>query len=376
MKSPRTIAGLAVLSMVVLAGCSSSGPATSTSTPSYQHSGPNAVGVTTLDLGSAGPVFGERLATVYYPAAAATFASHPKFSYTEASTLPASFQALVPPQYNPVTTVDAYTDAPASRNGPYPIVLFSHGAGGERLLYSNLLTGIASWGYVVVSTDYYEYGLAAQVLKSTVRPTAAQDSAVMKSTLTAVEQASAGSISVLSGVANPKKVAAVGHSAGGGTAFDTLNSPRLTTAVGWAPVAPSGKPSSKPVMLIGAEGDQVVPPATVRKTYRSFSGPKVLVEISGEGHNTYTDICTAIRSGHGGLISYAIAQHLISAKLANLGINGCQENDLPATRFWPVVQYYTVLQLQNQFHGDPGAMIPSPPPGQFPGFAVTVTQSS
>ena len=146
--------------------------------------------------------------------------------------------------------------------------------------------------------------------------------------------------------------------------------------MGWAPVAPSGKPSSKPVMLIGAEGDQVVPPATVRKTYRSFSGPKVLIEISGEGHNTYTDICTAIRSGHGGLISYAIAQHLISAKLANLGINGCQANDLPATRFWPVVQYYTVLQLQNQFHGDPGAMIPSPPPGQFPGFAVTVTQSS
>ncbi len=128
MKSPRTIAGLAVLSMVVLAGCSSSGPATSTSTPSYQHSGPNAVGVTTLDLGSAGPVFGERLATVYYPAAAATFASHPKFSYTEASTLPTAFQAVVPPQYNPMTTVDAYTDAPGSTNGPYPVVLFSHGA--------------------------------------------------------------------------------------------------------------------------------------------------------------------------------------------------------------------------------------------------------
>ena len=162
-------------------------------------------------------------------------------------------------------------------------------------------------------------------------------------------------------------MAAVGHSAGGGTAFDTLNSPLLTTAVGWAPVAPSGKPSSKPVMLIGAEGDQVVPPATVRKTYRSLPGPKVLVEISGEGHNTYTDICVAIRSGHGGLISYAIAQHLISAKLANFGINGCRENDLPATRFWPVVQYYTVLQLQNQFHGDPGQRFLAPRRGSFRG---------
>ena len=79
----------------------------------------------------------------------------------------------------------------------------------------------------------------------------------------------------------------------------------MRTAVGWAPVGPAGTPSSKPVLLIGAEGDTVVPPAEVRRTYRSFRGPKALVEISGEGHNTYTDICTGIRSG-GGLIRYAI----------------------------------------------------------------------
>ena len=39
------------------------------------------------------------------------------------------------------------------------------------------------------------------------------------------------------------------------------------------------------------------------------------------------------------------------------------------------MQYYTVLQLQNQFGGDPTATIPSPAPGQFPGFTVTVTQA-
>jgi dienelactone hydrolase len=364
----------AVMAVAVLAaGCSSGMPAAAP--PPYQHTGPDAVGVTTLDLGSAGPVFGERSATVYYPADPARAAGYPRFSYTEASTLPASLQGILPAKYNTTTTVDAYVNPPASPKGPYPIVLFSHGYGGERLYYSNLLTGIASWGYVVVSADYLERGLAAQALGSKIKDTPAMDSAVLESSLHAVENASASTNSVLHGIANPHKVAAAGHSAGGQTAFDALDSPAVTTAIGWAPVGPAGKPAHKPVMLIGAEGDQVVPPASVRSTYDSYPGPKSLIEISGEGHNTYTDICVGIRAG-GGLISYAEASHLVSPKLAKLGLNGCQMSDLPPQQFWPVVQFYTVLQLKNQFGGQTTATIPSPAAGQFPGFTVTVTQSN
>ncbi len=370
--SVRRLALALVAALVVSAGCSSSSPAAAP--PPYQHRGPHPVGVTTLDLGSAGPVFGERLATVYYPADPSTLAGHPRFSYNEASTLPKSLQGILPAQYNTSTSVDAYTDAPASKKGPYPIVLFSHGYGGERLYYSTLLTGIAAWGFVVVSADYLERGLAAQVLGSKSKPTAALDSSIMRSSLTATEHASAQPTSVLYGVADPRHVAAVGHSAGGGTAFDALDGPRVATAIGWAPVAPVGKPSNKPVMLIGAEGDQVVPPASVKRTYDSFPGPKALVEISGEGHNTYTDICVGIRSG-GGLITYAISHHLVTPSLAKLGINGCQSSDLAPQRFWPIVQYYTVLQLTNQFGGQGGAAIPAPTPGQFPGFTVTIHQS-
>jgi hypothetical protein len=140
-------------------------------------------------------------------------------------------------------------------------------------------------------------------------------------------------------------------------------------------VGPSGKPADKPVMLIGAEGDRVVSPASVRATYAAFPGPKSLIEISGEGHNTYTDICVGIRMG-GGLISYAVASHIISPTLATFGINGCQASNLAPQRFWPIVQFYTVLQLKNQFGGDATATIPAPAPGQFPGFTVTVRQST
>ncbi len=377
MKSIRLVGTVAVALLVVAGGCSSGTSASTTTSalppPPYQHPGPDPVGVTTIDLGSAGPVFGERLATVYYPADPDTVAGHPPFSYTEASTLPAALQGILPAKYNTTTTLAAYSEAPASAKGPYPVVLFSHGYGGERLYYSNLLVGIASWGYVVVSADYLERGLAAQALGYKGKPTAADDSAIMQSSLLATMQASASATSILHGVADPNRVAAVGHSAGGQTAFDALNRARVSTAVGWAPEGPAGTPSSKPVMLIGAEGDQVVPPASVKRTYDSFPGPKSLVEISGEGHNTYTDICVGIREG-GGLISYAVASHLVSASLAKLGINGCQKSDLPAAQFWPIVQFYTVFQLQNQFYGKGQSTVPTPQPGQFPGFTVTITQ--
>ena len=47
--------------------------------------------------------------------------------------------------------------------GPFPILTFSHGAGGFRQAYSGLLTGIASHGFVVASLDHLEWGLLAQV---------------------------------------------------------------------------------------------------------------------------------------------------------------------------------------------------------------------
>lgn len=360
---------------IVTAGCSTSNTAAPSAVPPpYNEAGSNSVGVTTLDLGSAGLTLGERRATVYYPADPAAVSGHAPFTYTEASTLPVALQGILPAKYNTTTTVNAYIKPPASKWGPYPVVLFSHGYGGERLYYSNLLAGVASWGYVVVSADYLERGLAAQALKLTVRPTSAQDAAIMRSSLVAVEQASGQPASPLYGVVDPKRVAAVGHSAGGGTAFNALDAPSVKTAVGWAPVPPTGTPSSKPVMLIGTEGDSVVTPSTVTKAYDAFRGPKVLIEISGEGHNSYTDICTGIRSG-GGLISYAVSAGFVQAKLAKLGLNGCQPGNIDPVRFWPIVQYYTVLQLDNQLSPHPFGSVPAPEPNQFPGFTVTITQT-
>jgi dienelactone hydrolase len=358
----------------VLAGCSASAPSTQAG-PNLARPGPYAVGVTTLDLGSAG-TYGERLATVFYPADASKVAGHPVFSYKLADPLPHALLAIIPAKYDATVTVDAHVGVPGSPRGPFPIVLFSHGFGASRLYYSHVLTGIASWGFVVVSADYLERGLLAEATQRNVTDTPAQDLRTMFSSLTATETASAQRSSPLHGVANPHKVAAVGHSAGGQTAFDALNDRRVTMAVGWAPVGPSGPPSHKPVMIIGEDQDIALTKATLTGEFHKFPGPTTFVEISGEGHNSYTDICTSIRQGNGGLIGFAMSLHLVSQELAKLAVNGCTAQNIPPQRFWPIVQYYTVAALRNGL-GIGTTPVPGPARrGQFPGFTITFRQHS
>jgi len=363
----------AVVLALVGAGCSSS---STPATPGFAHAGPYAVGVTTLDLGSAGR-FGERLATVFYPADAAKVAGHPLFSYDLEAPLPPALRAIVPANYDSTTVVDAHVGAPGSPGGPFPIVLFSHGFGASRLYYSHLLVGIASWGFVVVSADYLERGLLAEATNATAADTPAVDLHTMFSSLSATEAASASASSPLHGLADAGKVAAVGHSAGGQTAFDALRDPRVDVAVGWEPVGPSGVPADKPAMIIGDRGDIALTPAVLTRQFDTFPGATRFVEISGEGHNTYTDICTSIRKGSGGLVGFAVATHLISSELAKLAVNGCSPTDIAPERFWPVAQYYTVAELRFGLGIDRTPVgLAAPAAHQFPGFAVTYRQHS
>lgn len=370
MRRARMAAAVCSLGLTgLLASCSSGAPASAG--PDWSRPGPYPVGVTTLDLGSAGSL-GERLATVYYPADPAGVAGTPAFTYKLGDPLPASLLAFVPAKYDATVATDAHVGPPGSSRGPFPIVLFSHGFGAARLYYSELLVGLASWGFDVVSADYLERGLLAEATSSKVPDSPAVDQATLVSSLEAVEAASADPSSPLHGTADAHLVAAVGHSSGGETAFDALDDPRVRTAVGWAPEGPSGAPSRKPVTIIGAQHDVGLTPATLSGEYARFPGATTFVEISNEGHNTFTDLCPTIRDGGGGLVGYAVSLHLISGELAQLAVNGCTKANIPAPQFWPIVQAYTVAGLRNGLGLDRRTPAQAVDPSRFSGFTLTV----
>jgi dienelactone hydrolase len=370
-----SIRSILCLSLVLAAsGCSSSSSISGTA-GRLAAPGPYHVGVTSLGLGNAGAL-GQRQVTVFYPADPSKLSGHQQFRYQLADSVPQALSALIPAKYNSTISVDAYVGAPGSRSGPFPVVLFSHGFGATRLFYSHLLRGIASWGFVVVSADYLERGLLAQATHSSVPDTPALDLQVMFESLDVVELGSADLSSPLYRLVDEHKVATLGHSAGGQTAFDALADPRIATAVGWAPVGPSQAVPRKPVTIIGEQGDIALTPATLTKEFHHFSGATTLVEISGTGHNSYTDICPSIRNGGGGLVGFAISLHLISQELARLATNGCTAKDQSPQSFWPIVQYNTLVALRSGLGISSAVNVTESEAHQFPHFTITVVHHS
>ena len=157
--------------------------------------------------------------------------------------------------------------------GPFPVLLFSHGASAYRMASSALDAGVASWGFVVVSADYVERGVVTQLPGQkplTLDPE--RDKRLMLASLDLVTKENDRSTSLLHGIVDGTRVAAAGHSAGGTTAFDALNDPRVKVAVGWAPSAPSATPADKPTMIIGATNDIGVTPTVLATDVRIVPG--------------------------------------------------------------------------------------------------------
>ena len=189
--------------------------------PRYAKPGPYQVGVTTIDLA-------DRKVEVYYPAKPGSTKGRPTATYKQTDPISPELLASlpkVPANVDLTVKFPAVRDVPVATDGPFPLVLFSHGAGGWRGVYSYPLSGLASWGFVVASTDFAEYGLLAQFAggggngadRKTTVPGA------VNATIDALSAANRASENRFRGAIDTKRIGAVGHSAGGGTMFGFLN---------------------------------------------------------------------------------------------------------------------------------------------------------
>ena len=334
---------LAALAAALLLGACASAPA-ETSRPIYTERGPNEVGVLTLNLS-------DRKVEVYYPAAADAAQGRTNDVYLQTEPVPPMLAGMlkrIPETVDLKVTIPAFRDAPAAQGSPYPLVIFSHGAGGWRSGHGNLLAGIASWGFVVASVDFTEYGFA-----SFASPAARDMNARRTASASALDAAldlmtQANTEGPLKGRINTSSIGAVGHSAGGGTMFAAIDNPRIDTVIGWAPVPPQGPGASpKPTMIIAAENDSGIKVDTLVAAYDKLNAPKRLVIVPGMGHNAFSDSCLSIQSGND-LISAVKQMGLpVPAGLLDLAQNGCRPGDLDTREGWSIIQHLTVSQLRS-----------------------------
>ncbi len=341
---------------LVLPGCATSAsedkPSANTA-QIYTDRGSFEVGVTTLSLN-------DRKIEVYYPAAPGAAIGRANEVYLQTDPLPPMLKGLsarIPAEVDLKVSVPAFRDAPSASGRSYPLVIFSHGAGGWRSGHGTLLSGIASWGFVVASVDFPEYGFSSFAGgggrdMATRRATSA---AAVEAALDLLDSATRSPAGPLTDMIDMSRIAAMGHSAGGGTMFAQIDNPRIDTIIGWAPVPPQGPgTTSKPTFIIAAETDSGIPVSTLVSAYDSLKAPKRLAIVSGMGHNAFSDSCLAIHSGND-LISAAKEIGLpVPAPLLDLALNGCRPEDLDTETGWAIIQHLTVAQLTFSL-GLPGA---------------------
>ncbi len=311
----------------------------------YTGDGPYEVGVTTLQLS-------DRKVEVWYPADNAQVGSTPKDVYFIRSFIPPTFDPLIPPGVNPPYETNAYRDVPAAA-GSFPLTIFSHGAAGFRLTTTELTTHVASWGFIVISPDYLERGLANALGSPPATPRS--DTLVAGEAIDAVKAASATPGGLLDGRVNSTKVYPWGHSAGGGTTLRLLQRPDVDTgipmAAGISPIAiaqgsATPLPAGKNITWLAGRQDGIAAVDNVRTGYDYTPGEKKIVEFEGGGHNNgFTDLCEI---GGGGVAALAVATGLpVPEALLNLGNDGCVSPpfaDSPV--LWPQIGHFLVAEFR------------------------------
>jgi len=327
----------------------------------YDERGPYAVGVTTISLS-------DRDVEVWYPAEQADVEGIEREGYSSLEILPESIQDLLSDIDTPIVT-DAYRDVPSAEGGPWPLMIYSHGAGGYRKVATFNNTHLASWGFVVASVDHLERGLLARngLLDLPDRPGgSAADVSLTIDMLIAADDP------LLGGLVDGEQVAIMGHSAGGGTVLGTAaTDERIDTLIFWAS---SGDPDSAelptlPFQIVVADLDSGFSPDRVRTFYDALEGPRQLVILDNAGHNSFTDACEPIWE-IGGLTSVAEALGL-PANLVALAENGCVPDAgyTHPSEFLALLNHLTLAHLLDVFEiADVGDALSSTLDTEFAGL--------
>lgn len=316
------------------------------------------VGVTTLQLAK-GP-----LVEVWYPAVEGTTGTD---SYDTRDYTPPAIKALLTGDAEASYSYEAGRDADVA-DGAFPVVLFSHGFTGIRMQSSFLTSHLASHGMIVVSPEHPSRDLT-NVLGGTASGDRADSVDDLLQSLDLITAAGADATSRFNGHVDAERVAALGHSAGGGTIVGAAKDPRVDTYVSMASGVLLGNgdansttttdPASlpdKPSFFLGGTVDAVVPLETVtRKAFETVPSPSLLWAITGVGHNGFDDFCTF---GNGkGIIGVAEASGLgplleAQPQLKKLGEDGCVPPALDVNTTFPLIRHAVTSWLRWQFGVD------------------------
>lgn len=308
--------------------------------------GPFKVGVTTFDLG-------DRQTEVYYPVDPAAVAGKPTYSYTTTDVFPEAMRTFIPALMVGTFDTGAVCDAAAVSGKSFPVVIYSHGFGGFRNVASFYTAHLASWGFIVATTDHLERGIVAQatgqIAKSGVP--ADRDLQDVADTIARLRAENTKSDGLLTGRIDLAHIGITGHSAGAQTAVRAAAAQSDITAFvsisGGIGLSPLGDLPRKPGLVIAAKNDNVVATTMSRKLYDELGTPKFFIEIDNAGHNSFTDSCPLILQ-RGGLEPL----RALLGPLVDLAQNGCTPGVVDPVLVQRALDHYSTAFFLTELSGD------------------------
>lgn len=304
--------------------------------PDFSGYGPFSVGVTTLRP-KGGPV-----TEIWYPVDGAAVSGLHTEVFDHLSVWPIEIRSQIPPELFPSLDTGAFRDAPPSGQGPFPLVVFSHGFGGYRQMSSFYTTHLASWGFVVAAPDHEGRGFRA-VIEGFARRSPDNDLGDVQSLLAAVTDQNVAE--ELSFAVDVNRVAIGGYSAGATTAVAAGDLGEVDTFIALSGHGgPTGVARSKPALVFAEEDDSVVPAFVSEMLYQRMTNQARLVVIANGGHSALVDLCPAW-AGAVGLLG-RLTPWLGSVR--NLS-NGCGPSYPDPLDVWSVLRHVSVAHLYDVF---------------------------
>ncbi len=249
---------------------------------------------------------------------------------------------------------------PVSLDGPFPLVVFSHGNNGIRFQSFFLTETLASHGFVVVAPDHA--GNTALDLLSPGPPFETRDRPLdISLVITWMLEKNADPADTFFETLDGDRTGVMGHSFGGFTTMamatgfqDVPPDPRVRVLV---PISPAvGGLSDRqlesvelPELVLGGTADITVPiePSNVRAFGLPVSVPRYRVDLLDAGHNSFTNICDFFAV----LIGAGLPPNLLEFILGSAD-EGCGPELIPVDEAHRVTNLYAIAFLQSNLASD------------------------